>query len=50
MNPSSINFAFQKCREERRPALLTYTVSGDPSKKISLDKFGFRRLSKSKGL
>ena len=37
MNLSSINFAFQKCREEERPALLTYTVSGDPSKKISLD-------------
>ena len=37
MIPSSINLTFQKCKEESRPALLTYTVSGDPTKKISLD-------------
>ena len=34
INP--LNLAFKKSREENRPALLTYTVSGDPSKKISL--------------
>jgi tryptophan synthase alpha chain len=35
MNSALINLAFKKCRKEKRPALLTYTVSGDPSKKIS---------------
>jgi len=37
MNPSSIDLAFKKCKKEKRPALLTYTVSGDPSKKKSLE-------------
>ena len=37
MNLNPINLTFKKCREEKRPALLTYTVSGDPSKKISLN-------------
>ena len=32
-----INQAFKKCKAEGRPALLTYTVAGDPSKKKSLD-------------
>ena len=29
MKPSNLALAFKKCREEIRPALLTYTVSGD---------------------
>ena len=37
MNKSQINLAFKKCREEKRPALLTYTVAGDSSKKKSLE-------------
>jgi len=36
MSLNSINLAFKKCRDEKRPALLTYTVSGDPTKKTSL--------------
>ena len=35
LNPISI--AFKKARQENRPALLTYTVAGDSSKKQSLD-------------
>ena len=34
---SEINLAFQKCRKENRPALLTYTVAGDNTKKRSLE-------------
>ena len=37
MTASLISQAFKKCKEEGRPALLTYTVAGDPTKKISLD-------------
>ena len=32
-----IGQAFRKCKAEGRPALLTYTVAGDPTKKKSLD-------------
>ncbi len=34
---SSISLAFEKARFEKRPALLTYTVAGDNTKKISLN-------------
>ena len=34
---SDINLTFKKCRQENRPALLTYTVAGDNTKKNSLD-------------
>jgi len=34
---SNLALAFKKCREENRPALLTYTVSGDPNKKKSFE-------------
>tara|TARA_B100000900_G_C20563794_1_gene710099 strand:- start:845 stop:1642 length:798 start_codon:yes stop_codon:yes gene_type:complete len=34
---SLINKSFKKCKIEKRPALLTYTVAGDNSKKRSLD-------------
>ena len=37
MTASLIDAAFNKCKKENRPALLTYTVAGDPTKKISLD-------------
>ena len=37
MTSSLIDNALKKCRAERRPALLTYTVAGDPTKKKSLD-------------
>ena len=30
---SKINLAFFKCNKENRPALLTYTVAGDNTKK-----------------
>ena len=35
LNP--ISFAFKKAKAEKRPALLTYTVAGDSSKKQSLE-------------
>jgi tryptophan synthase alpha chain len=34
---SSINLVFKKTKNEKRPALLTYTVAGDNSKKKSLE-------------
>ena len=34
---SKISLAFAKCRKEKRPALLTYTVAGDNTKKKSLE-------------
>ena len=37
MNKSQINLAFKKCKREKRPALLTYTVAGDNTKKKSLE-------------
>ena len=37
MSISPISSAFKKCKEERRPALLTYTVAGDNTKKKSLE-------------
>ena len=37
MGLSPIGLAFKKCRNEKRPALLTYTVAGDNSKKKSLE-------------
>ena len=36
MEKSLINLAFKKCKKERRPALITFTVSGDNTKKNSL--------------
>ena len=30
---SQINLAFKKAKREKRPALLTYTVAGDNTKK-----------------
>ena len=33
MSLSPISLAFKRCKNERRPALLTYTVAGDPNKK-----------------
>ena len=37
MRSSNIELAFKKCKQEQRPALLTYTVSGDPNKKKSFE-------------
>ena len=37
MSISSINLAFKKSKKENRPALLTYTVAGDNTKKKSLE-------------
>ena len=37
MRLSNLASTFKKCRQEHRPALLTYTVSGDPSKKKSFE-------------
>ena len=37
MSLSPINLAFQKTKIEKRPALLTYTVAGDSTKKKSLE-------------
>ncbi len=33
MSISPISLAFKKCKKEKRPALLTYTVAGDNTKK-----------------
>jgi len=37
MNKSPLNLTFKKCKKEKRPALLTYTVAGDNTKKKSLE-------------
>jgi len=37
MNLSKLALTFEKCKQENRPALLTYTVSGDPNKKKSFE-------------
>ena len=37
MISSQISLAFNKCRKEKRPVLLTYTVAGDNTKKKSLE-------------
>ena len=37
MITSPISLAFKKCKKEKRPALLTYTVAGDSTKKESLE-------------
>ena len=37
MSLSPISLVFKRCKNERRPALLTYTVAGDPNKKKSLN-------------
>ena len=44
MSISPISLAFKKCKEEGRPALLTYTVAGDNTKKkiIRNIKFNFK--------
>ena len=34
---SNLSLTFQKCKSEKRPALLTYTVAGDNNIKTSLD-------------
>ena len=37
MTISPISLAFEKCKKEKRPALLTYTVAGDNTKKKSIE-------------
>ena len=37
MKSSNLALAFEKCRQLDRPALITYTVSGDPNKKKSFE-------------
>ena len=37
MTLSQISLAFKNAKREKRPALLTYTVAGDNTKKKSLD-------------
>ena len=37
MRPSNLALTFKKCRQEHRPALLTYTVAGDPNKNKSFE-------------
>ena len=36
MKISKINLAFKNCKKEKRPALITFTVAGDNTKKNSL--------------
>ena len=33
---SKITLAFEKCKKEKRPALITYTVAGDNTKNNSI--------------
>ena len=42
---SKIALAFDNCKREKRPALITYTVAGDSTKEIS-----FKILNKSNHL
>ena len=37
MKSSNLALAFKKCKRENRPALITYTVAGDPNKKKSFE-------------
>ena len=37
MKSSNLALAFKKCKGENRPALITYTVAGDPNKKKSFE-------------
>ena len=37
MSLSKISLAFKKCRNENRPAILTFIVAGDNTKKKSLE-------------
>ena len=37
MKSSNLALAFKKCKKENRPALVTYTVAGDPNKKKSFE-------------
>ena len=37
MTISPISLAFKKCKKEKRPALITFTVAGDNTKKNSLE-------------
>jgi len=37
MKSSNLALTFKKCKQEHRPALLTYTVSGDPNKQKSFE-------------
>ena len=37
MTKSLINLVFKNCKKEKRPALITFTVAGDNSKKNSLN-------------
>ena len=39
MNLSPISLAFKRCKNEKRPALITYTVAGDPNKKKIFENF-----------
>ena len=38
---NKISLAFEKAKRENRPALLTYTVAGDNTKKKSLENIKF---------
>ena len=40
--PNLIDLAFKNAKKERRPALLTYTVAGDNSKKNSLENNDYK--------
>ena len=40
MSLSPISLAFRRCKKEKRPALLTYIVAGDPNKK----KYGYNHV------
>tara|TARA_B100000965_G_C19565228_1_gene746527 strand:+ start:1051 stop:1854 length:804 start_codon:yes stop_codon:yes gene_type:complete len=37
MKNLNLKLAFKKCKKEKRPALITYIVSGDPNKKKTFD-------------
>ena len=37
MKSLNLSSAFKKCKKENRPALITYTVAGDPNKKKSFE-------------
>ena len=37
MRPSNLAITFKKCKQENRPALLSYIVSGDPNKKKTFE-------------
>ena len=45
---SEIQLAFENCKKEKRPALITYTVASDPNKMKSLEIISYSSCKREK--